>query len=270
MKRIILLLFLLTIATFIYAGITIANDSDHTFLISIGIDRFRETTWNLNFCVADAIGIYESFPDIPNGNKFLLTNEGATKNKIEQTILYVTNKMERNDFLILFVATHGFFDKNDFYFTPHDFMFDNISGNMEGDTETGISSNWLLEIFYDKVNNNSNSILIILDTCFSGSMGFDIRRSYDSRTGAGLAQLYSSSPIELSWEDVRFGGGHGVFSYSIIDGLSGNADKNNDGIITFRELFDHVYFKVKELTNDQQNPVFIGAMRNDRIIKRLR
>ena len=255
------------IFTFVFAGIEI--NIPNTFIISIGIDKFSETNWNLNFCVNDAVGIYNSFPTIPQDNKYLLINENATKNKIEQTIEFVANKLDNNDTLIIFVATHGFFNNNDYYFTPHDFKFDNMSSNYTGDTNTGFSSNWMLEIFYNKVKNNSNNIVLILDTCHSGSMGFDIRRAYNEETRNGLALLYSCSPLELSYENISYGGGHGLFSYCIIEGLTGLSDKNCNGIITFRELFDYTYYKVKELSEDKQNPVFIGAMRNDSVIKLL-
>jgi uncharacterized caspase-like protein len=272
-KKIIFLIILINIIAFAFAGIVIGNPEitvPNTFIIAIGIDKFSETNWNLNFCVNDAVEIYNSFPSIPQENKYLLTNETATKIEIEQTIKFVAKKMDYNDTLIVFVATHGFFNNNDFYFTPHDFKFDNMPNKYTGDTNTGFSSNWMLEIFYDKVKNNSNNIVLILDTCHSGSMGFDIRRAYNEDTRNGLALLYSCSPLELSFENISYGGGHGLFSYCIIEGLTGLADKNNDGIITFRELFDYTYYKVKELSDDKQNPVFIGAMKNDSIIKLLK
>jgi len=267
MKKAFSFLSLIFLASLIYAGIEIAGYSNNTYLITIGIDKFSETNWNLNYCVADAEGIYNSFPGITQENKILLTNENATKLSIEENVTIFANRLKENDTLIVFVATHGFFNSDDYYFTPHDFKFDNISNNYMGDIQTGISSNWLLELFYDKVRNNSNDIILILDTCHSGSMGFDVRRSYNENTGTGLALLYSCSPLELSFENILYGGGHGLFSYCVIDGLTGKADKNNDSRITFRELFDYAYLKVKELSNDRQNPVFIGAMRNETIIK---
>lgn len=270
MKKAFLFLVLANIFVLAHAGIKFSElePEPKTFLISIGIDKFSQTNWNLNYCVADAKGIFDSFQNIDENNKVFLADEAATKSTIENNINRIVNMMNTNDTLILFVATHGFFDKNDFYFTPNDFKFDNISNNYIGDTNTGISSNWLLEVLYDKVKNNSNNIVLILDTCHSGSMGFDVRKSYNEKTGAGLALLYSCSPLELSYENISYGGGHGLFSYCIIEGLNGTADKNKDGIITFRELYDYCYLKVKELSQDKQNPVFIGAMNNNAIIKK--
>jgi uncharacterized caspase-like protein len=142
--------------------------------------------------------------------------------------------MDPYDSLMLFVATHGMFDDRDYYFTPYDFSFENYSSN-------GISSDWLLEELSGIVQNNSNNVIVFLDTCHAGAVGFDIRKSYNIHSRTGLALLYACSPLELALEGNQYGSGHGLFTYSILEGLSGGADKNNDGKITFRELFDFAY-----------------------------
>ena len=253
-------------------GISIEYDENivthEIYLISIGVDKFEQNEHaqnyypNLNYCVADAKSIYESFSSIEDENKLLLIDEYATMTNIMDGLNNIIAKMNRNDLLILYVATHGMFDENDYYFTPSDFDFTNFSYR-------GISSNWLIQELSFIVQNNSNNVVLFLDTCHSGAFGFDIRKSYNAETRSGLALVFSCSPLELSFEGLQYGGGHGLFSYAILEGLSGNADKNNNGNITFRELFDYAYLKVKELSNDRQNPVFIGAMENSVIIKRL-
>jgi len=46
---------------------------------------------------------------------------------------------------------------------------------------------------------------------------------------------------ELSQEDARSGGGHGVFTHFLLDGLNGHAaDKNADGLLDLQELYDYV------------------------------
>ena len=48
--------------------------------------------------------------------------------------------------------------------------------------------------------------------------------------------------------------GHGVFTYAILRGLSGDADLLRDRRITISELQTYVCDSVKQLTNDQQHP----------------
>ena len=40
--------------------------------------------------------------------------------------------------------------------------------------------------------------------------------------------LMASRPKELSLEGTQFGGGHGAFTYSVMKGLEGSADQDNE------------------------------------------
>jgi len=40
----------------------------------------------------------------------------------------------------------------------------------------------------------------------------------------------SSRPSERSFEDERWNGGHGIFTYAMLEGLTGRADRDNDGV----------------------------------------
>ncbi|MBK7305024.1 MAG: hypothetical protein IPI90_17740 [Saprospiraceae bacterium] len=46
------------------------------------------------------------------------------------------------------------------------------------------------------------------------------------------SKILSCQPNEFSLEGEQWGGGRGVFSYHLVDGLFGLADRNNDGLIT--------------------------------------
>jgi len=59
-----------------------------------------------------------------------------------------------------------------------------------------------------------------------------------------VAALYACSEKEVSWEDSGLGGGHGVFSHFVIEGLKGEAadveNGNHDGTTTLDELTGYV------------------------------
>ena len=78
----------------------------------------------------------------------------------------------------------------------------------------------------------------------------------------GIAIFSASSAQEFSYEDKKWGGGHGVFTYYLVTGLRGAADANADGIITIRELYDYVYRKVAESTGGKQHPELKGNFDN--------
>jgi uncharacterized caspase-like protein len=51
----------------------------------------------------------------------------------------------------------------------------------------------------------------------------------------------------------------GVFSHFLIRGLKGEADANQDKVITVQELFDFIRDKVRAYTGNRQSPVIKGT-----------
>jgi uncharacterized caspase-like protein len=107
-------------------------------------------------------------------------------------------------------------------------------------------------------------VLVIADACHSaGTADGDVVGGGDSNAIAGgFSQLFTPSrrlmmtaanTNEFSLEDARWGG-HGVFTHFLMDGLQGKADLDNDGIVTFTELFDYVAGSVRTATDGRQNP----------------
>ena len=72
----------------------------------------------------------------------------------------------------------------------------------------------------------------------------------------GTALIMSSKSDETSLE--ARGLRHGVFSHFLIRGLKGEADANENKIVTVNELFNFVYRNVREYTGNLQSPVLRG------------
>ena len=70
----------------------------------------------------------------------------------------------------------------------------------------------------------------------------------------GRAVLTSSDVDETSAESTHWGGGHGVFTWALLEGLRGLADVNTDKTVTAGELFDYVSNRVRKETRNKQNP----------------
>jgi uncharacterized caspase-like protein len=127
----------------------------------------------------------------------------------------------------------------------------------------------------------SERVLFIADSCFSGaSAGRTIlalngtRASLSDRfwdrlsKGKGRIILSASSANEVSIEDSRFGGGHGVFTYFLLEGLKGQADMDRDGIVDIEEIYRFVQRKVSNETNQQQTPVKKGEVEGTFVVGR--
>jgi uncharacterized caspase-like protein len=79
-----------------------------------------------------------------------------------------------------------------------------------------------------------------------------------SGSSGGLGLLLSSKTEEFSHE---FDGiKSGVFSHFLIRGLTGEAEKNMDGLVSVSELFDYVFEQVRRFTQNKQSPVLYGEI----------
>jgi len=212
----------------------------------VGIEKYKDNfIGNLYCCEEDAEGMYQTFQkkllNHCENNSILLINQEATREKILGTLSGYMNQAKPNDLLLLFVSTHGAIKYNDYFFMPYDGDSKNLLG-------TGISSSLLINAL-STISSRGVKVLLIIDTCHSGAIEFDI-----SKYAGEFSCLFSSSPLELSYEHFEFE--FGIFTYFIIKGLTGAMDEP----ITLRKLYDYVYSNVQEKTNKRQNPLLVGTM----------
>jgi WD40 repeat protein len=104
---------------------------------------------------------------------------------------------------------------------------------------------------------NGVKVKLIIDACRSGSATSTNPHAVVSNLNSGLVKMVSCQASEFSEEAIKYGGGHGVFTYYLVQGLMGLANANDDKIITMKELQRYVEDKVAAARNDMQNPQFI-------------
>lgn len=76
--------------------------------------------------------------------------------------------------------------------------------------------------------------------------------------GAGIAVISASDDRQFSAESASFGGGHGVFTHYLLEGLKGRADYNNDTRVTLGELIPFLSEHVRRETLNAQSPTVAG------------
>jgi uncharacterized caspase-like protein len=69
----------------------------------------------------------------------------------------------------------------------------------------------------------------------------------------GVIVMCSSMGREFSMESAKVK--HGYFTLALVEGLSGSADYNKDGVVQLNELDLYVTDRVKELSQGMQHPV---------------
>ena len=108
-------------------------------------------------------------------------------------------------------------------------------------------------------------VVLLADTCHSGNINGqselakrDITGAVKSimNTGSGTIIMTASTSSGYSYEKPEWG--HGAFTKSFIEGLGQmQADFNNNGIVTIKEMDLFITERVKELTEGKQKPTTI-------------
>jgi caspase domain-containing protein len=236
------------------------------FAVIIGVSRYRDESINdLQFADADARDVRD-FLRRPEGGGFkpddilYLENEQATVESVNAALDRILSQAGPDDLILLFIAGHGGPDPyapQNLYYVMHDTRLTDLP-------RTALP----MTILQEKLSlARARRALIFIDTCHSagltgmgpaGGRGLEnnLINLYSAKLfkEEGRAAITSSDVNELSYENKRWGGGHGVFTYALLEGLRGQADANADSLITAGEVFAYVRDRVRLETGFKQNP----------------
>jgi uncharacterized caspase-like protein len=232
------------------------------YILSIGIDRYRDQTANLKFAVKDAKDFEEKLKVQsatlykPGGILYaILTDREATKANIRDKIAELSVKIKPQDSFILFVAGHGVLLQNQYYMLTHDY-----DGRVSD--ESMISSNEIVEMS-KKIK--SLSQLFIFDTCHAGGVDTIVSGLYDARMSVlakkmGLHIYASASDKQAAMDGYK---GNGLFTYTLLDGLNDNrkADLYKDGKVSVVGLGGYAKKMTADLSKEMgysQTPLIIN------------
>ena len=105
-------------------------------------------------------------------------------------------------------------------------------------------------------------VVLFLDTCHSGNVWKTPQRAAGSLDklvnqlngpDAGVIVFAASTGFQSSLEGAQWE--NGIFTKAVLEGLSGEAEYNQDGLITVGELALYVEQRVSALTQGEQTPV---------------
>ncbi|MEP0924366.1 caspase family protein [Leptolyngbya sp. ST-U4] len=245
--------------------------------IVVGVSKYKHDHLNLKYADRDAEALYELLLT-PSGGGFekdhivKLVNEEATTANITRALRSFLKKPAKEDIVLIYFACHGAPDIDRpgiVYLLTHDVDPRDISGTALPMREIDLSL---------KENLLAERVIILADTCHSAAIGGGIGtrdvgdnsavvNSYlqeVSKTRGGLALLTSAEANEVSFEDAKWGGGHGVFTHYLLEGMRGAADCSpKNGVVTVGELFEYVRENVQRATDNKQHPC-VGTNSYDR------
>lgn len=229
---------------------------DTLWVLSIGINDYGSRDLNLEFADHDALKIAEMLKKQKNRlfkkvGTVCLINDRAGRESILNAVDRISQKANAGDVVFIFVAGHGVIDprQKEYYFLPSGANPDNVfTKGLRWSEFSGI-----VKILSTRVK----KLVLAVDTCHAGATArADLASEVKMDSGYILSAGKAS---EVSIENQRFRlpnetRGHGVFTYAILQGLSGDADLNHDGIIKVEELFEYIAKKIPELTGNRQHP----------------
>ena len=245
--------------------------------IVVGVSKYKHDRLNLKYADRDAEALYELLLTASGGgfekdHIVKLVNEEATTANITRALRSFLKKPAKEDIVLIYFACHGAPDIDRpgiVYLLTHDVDPKDISGTALPMREIDLSL---------RENLLAERVIILADTCHSAAIGGGIGRrdagdntavvnSYlreVSKTRGGVALLTSAEANEVSFEDAKWGDGHGVFTHYLLEGMKGAADRSpKNGVVTVGELFEYVRENVQRATDNKQHPC-IGTNSYDR------
>lgn len=201
--------------------------------ICIGIDEYQGEA-RLDLCVADATEVADYLEQPEYGfDVELLVNQEANLPNIRRALLSVMD--EDLEFFILYFSGHGLVTDLDAFLVTIDYQ----------PLAEGVSLADLAR-YTEKISQKTQHCVTILDCCHSGAGQFggsrglitpaEIDRGLPARTES-RSLLAACRPEQVAIEDSRYG--HGLFTYMLLQGLSGDA-ADPYGNITIGGLSDFV------------------------------
>ncbi|MEZ4947081.1 MAG: caspase family protein [Cyclobacteriaceae bacterium] len=243
--------------TITYKGAT--EEKPTLYLITIGINKYKNPKYNLNYAEADANGVENSIKQSSSGIfkaivPYNIRNEKAVKSNILAALDDVKKKSLEQDMLLVYYAGHGVMagesaaDK-EFYIVPTDVT--QLYGKEEMLKTKAIAASSLKD-YAESIN--AQKQVFILDACQSAGALETVteRGAAEEKAIAQLARstgtfwITSTGSNQFASEFEKLG--HGIFTYALIEGISGKADTNSDKKLTVRELSTYIENKVPELS----------------------
>jgi len=269
---------LLTITTTISAqdtkGALPANSQQptangQTRAVVIGISDYQDAAIpDLHFAHRDAEA-FANFLRSPAGGSLdgdhlkVLTNVQATAGRIAEALDALLEQAKEGDQVIIYFSGHGDVERKTVSQPGFLLCWDAPARVYMGGGTYSLA--YLQEIVTTLSTQNKAKVIVVTDACHAGKLsgsqigGAQLAAANLARQFANEVKILSCQPGELSLEGEQWGGGRGIFSYHLVDGLFGLADRNADGTVTLGELDRYLEDKVTaEAAPQSQVPMLLG------------
>ncbi len=237
-------------------------------IVAVGINEYKNPRYNLNYANADAQAFIDHLKANGQGifksiNTEYIQDDQATKSNVVAAFNKLVAIAQPQDVFVFYYAGHGVMSEGiadvepDFHLALHDIT--QMYGRDDMLALYGISAAELRELS-KKIS--AQKQLIVLDACQSGGAveTFARRGAAEEKAilqlarSAGTVLLASTGSEQFATEFEQLG--HGVFTYSLLEGFQGKADgSSGDKKITVKELESYLNDRIPELTQQYKGTV---------------
>ncbi|MBE0670424.1 MAG: caspase family protein [Anaerolineales bacterium] len=189
------------------------------------------------------------------------------KHEIEQAIEQFYDNKQRDDLLLLYYSGHGIKSSDG-----------KLLLTASNTTYKALRATSVQDRFVKESMNNSASErqILILDCCFGGAIVEGAKSdnivgqsvdalAYFQSMGHGRAIIAASDRMQYAIDGTNIQGKieNSLFTRHLIEGLEkGDADRDNDGRIDIRELYDYIYKNIRH----KQTPVLDAQLEGEIVV----
>ncbi len=222
----------------------------NTYAVVIGISAYADPDIEqLEFSNRDAT-VFADFlmsasgGSVPRQNIKLLVDSAATSGEVDKAIRWLKENSKKDDNVFFYFSGHGALENVTMYKNGYLICYNTPSAAF---VNMALSIDYLNDVANTLAVEIRANVVMITDACHSGKMaGSKFKGNY--LVGEQLLaakekeiRMASCTPDQLSNEKKDWGGGRGVFSYHLVNGLQGGlADKNEDKSISLGELKNYM------------------------------
>jgi uncharacterized caspase-like protein len=231
------------------------------WILAIGVNQYTSSSINdLNYCVWDArefVNVFKQQEGIRYATiNSLLIADGSpvapTASNIKENLNFLSQAAP-GDVVILFLAGHGVSDASgNFVFLPSDAAFDAEGNPLAART---LSNAEILPVMDLPCHG-----LVFIDACHSGGVTGKTQAVNNNHlirvlmeSNAYIFTAARGTEYSLEMKELQ----HGVFTYSILEGLRGGA-ADIDNTVTMMQLGAYVTKEVQRMTSGAQHPTGTG------------
>ena len=255
-----------------------------TFAIVMGISKYKYVQ-PLTYADKDA-ELFRDFLKSPGGgsvkeeNIFCLLNDQAMSanfwTKGFQWLKY--KQLQKGDRLFIYLAGHGdAIDEDQYFFLGYDC---NPAGDKNNYLVGGAIQLYNLKKKIAAETAKGVEVFFVMDACRSnelpgGAEGLSFLNTAVTEKKVGEIMMLATAAGQESLEDASIGNGHGLFTWYLVDGLSGLADAEGspDNQITYSEIRKyvdkHVPAVAQQRFRKKQQPYFCCDANSENVISQV-